>query len=274
MAPQTSKAILPDDKKFPSLLPANSDESPVVIQWIDSVYNSMHLYSYGLDKKVFFLASKGYEYLKDQNMLDKPGLLTICDYTKSSKQKRLYVLDMVNGKVLYHSYVSHGKNSGAEFATSFSNKAESHKSSLGFMVTGDTYMGKSGYSLHLDGKEKGFNDRVRDRAVVMHGSRYVSSTRASEGDEMGRSFGCPAVPYNTHKDIINTIKGGSCFFIYAEDKLYKSTSKIINARFSWPVNAPNILNDTVQQFQHQNIVSSATSAQIVSGDALRAYKVK
>ncbi len=224
-----------DDKKFPSLLPSASDESPEVAKWIDSAYTTMNLDSFGLNKNVFFYACKGYKYLLSQNRLGNQSLLTICDYSQSSRNKRLYVIDMSQYKVLFNTYVSHGKNSGGEYATSFSNRPETHKSSLGFAITGDTYRGKAGYSLQLDGMEKGFNDKVKSRNIVMHGSFYVNEQRADEGNSIGRSYGCPAIPYELHKKIIDAIKEGSCIFMYANDKFYTSTSKILNARFNWQV---------------------------------------
>jgi hypothetical protein len=226
-----------DEKKFPSLLPSVSDESPLVSKWVDSAYSQLKLDSLGLQKNVFFYACKGYQFMLGKNALHKPQLLTICDYSQPSNSKRLYVIDLKEGKVLYNTYVSHGKNSGAVYATSFSNKPESHKSSLGFMITGETYTGKNGYSLHFDGIEPGINDKVRSRDIVMHGSNYVNAQRADEGASMGRSYGCPAISYGEHKIIIDAIKGGSCFFAYADDKWYASSSRVLNARFDWQLSA-------------------------------------
>jgi hypothetical protein len=223
------------DKKFTSLLPSIKNEAPVVAKWIDSMYDAIHLDSFGLKKDVFYYACKGYEYFLSKNKLEKPSILTICDYSQSSSSKRLYVIDLNDGQLLFNTYVSHGKNSGGEYATSFSNSMNSHKSSLGFMITGDTYKGGNGYSMRLDGMEPGINDNVRDRDIVMHGSKYVNAKRADEGTTMGRSFGCPAVSYAEHKKIIDAIKDGSCFFIYADYKLYASASKILNANFEWPI---------------------------------------
>lgn len=222
------------DKNVPSLLPSETSEGEGVSQYLDSVYNMLHLDSLGLDQHVFFYACKGYQYLLSQHKLQNPDLLTICDFTQSSTSKRLYVIDMQQGIVLFNTYVSHGKKSGSEYATSFSNKTDSHKSSLGFMITGNTYSGKNGYSMQFDGLEKGINDKVKSRSIVMHGSNYVNEQRACAGDAMGRSYGCPAVPYELHKKIINAIKSGSCFFSYANDKWYAATSKILNAHFQWP----------------------------------------
>jgi len=234
MAPGNS-ALGSGDKKFSSLLPSIANEAPVVGKWIDSVYLAIHLDSFGLNRDVFYYAYKGYEYLLSESKLQDSSLLTICDYSQSSSSKRLYVIDLNEGKLLFNTYVSHGKKSGDAYATNFSNRMDSHKSSLGFMVTGGTYRGTKGYSMYLEGMETRINDNVRLRNIVMHGSNYVNAKRADEGNGMGRSYGCPAVSYSEHKKIINTIKNGSCFFVYAEDKLYASSSKILNAHFNWPL---------------------------------------
>jgi hypothetical protein len=253
-----------DDKKnMPSLLP--SDDLPLVNKWIDSMYQTMHLDSVGLDRKVFFYAVKGYEYLLSKNKLQKKDILSICDYSQSSGNKRLYVLDLINGVIIYNTYVSHGKNSGSEFASSFSNRNNSHKSSLGFMVTGETYRGKAGYSLHLDGMEKGFNSNVRARNIVLHGSRYVNGERVDEGTMMGRSFGCPAVPYAEHKDIIETIKDGSCFFVYSPDAFYAMTSQILNAKFEWPL-AKQISTPVIATVAAPVVPSATQNSDIKTGN--------
>jgi hypothetical protein len=212
-----------------------TDNSPEVSYWIDSLYTGMNLSAAGLSRAAFFDACKGYEYLLSENAVQKPGLLTICDYSQSSNKKRLYVLDLNAQKILFNTYVSHGRNSGNDYATSFSNREDSYKSSLGFLVTAETYIGDNGYSMRLDGIEKGFNDNVRNRAIVMHGSEYVSGERAVNGTMMGRSFGCPAVPAAQVKSIIDCIKGGSCVFNFYPDKSYTKNSKILNASFVWPV---------------------------------------
>ncbi|HEY0298319.1 MAG TPA: murein L,D-transpeptidase catalytic domain family protein [Arachidicoccus sp.] len=224
---------LPVDKDFPTLLPNKPIAQTRAYKLVDSVYNKIHLATYGLDKNIFFSAYKGYEYLLNKGMLDKTNLLTIVDYSQSSAKKRLYVIDLQKGRVLFNTYVSHGNRSGKEFATNFSNSDDSHKSSLGFIVTGEPYHGIAGYSLHLKGIEEGFNDHIYRRSIVLHGSHYVNEKRAEES-EVGRSFGCPAVPYGQQNDIINTIKGGSCMFIWAPDNHYEVSSRILNAAFEWP----------------------------------------
>ena len=212
-----------------------TDNSPEVNYWIDSLYTDLNLSAAGLSRTAFFDACKGYEYLLSQNAIQKPGLLTICDYSQSSSKKRLYVLDINAGKILFNTYVAHGHNSGTDLATSFSNSNNSNKSSLGFLITAETYIGDNGYSMRLDGIEKGFNDNVRNRAIVMHGSNYVNGERAIDGIMMGRSFGCPAVPATQVRSIIDCIKGGSCVFNFYPDKIYTKNSKILNASFVWPV---------------------------------------
>ncbi len=214
---------------------SGTDNSPEVNYWIDSLYTEMNLAASGLTRTAFFDACKGYEYLLTKNAIQKPGLLTICDYSQSSDKKRLYVLNLNAGKILFNTYVAHGRNSGKDYATSFSNSVNSNKSSLGFLTTAETYLGDNGYSLRLDGLEKGVNDNVRNRAIVMHGSNYVNGERAEDGIMMGRSFGCPAVPATEVRNIVDCIKGGSCVFNYYPDKNYTQVSKILNANFVWPI---------------------------------------
>jgi hypothetical protein len=215
---------------FPAPINENSPESKLV----DSIYKKAALYTYGLDRKVFFDAYKGYQYLLSNGKLTKPDLLTIADYSQSAKNKRLYVIDVKQGKLLHHTFVSHGRGSGAEFASDFSNAQSSNKSSLGFMITGETYTGTAGYSLRLDGVEDGINDQVRIRNVVMHGSKFVNYERIYERGTIGNSLGCPAIPLSDHKLVIDKIKGGSCLFIYSDVPHYKRVSAILNASFTWP----------------------------------------
>ena len=162
------------------------------------------------------------------NKIEKKSksILTLIDFTKPSTEKRLFVFAMKEKNLLYSSVVSHGKNSGENYATSFSNEVGSYKSSLGFYLTGSTYQGKNGYSLLLDGLEKGINDRARERAIVVHGAAYANPSVCRSG-RLGRSFGCPALPQNLTKPIINTIKGGSVLFIYANNKEYMAKSSIL-----------------------------------------------
>lgn len=228
------------DKNFPSLL-SNSSSTPFIKKAADSIYDLISLGQYGLDKDVFFNAYKGFQYLQNEGLLKKTNVLTICDYSQSSRNKRLYVIDLTDSRLLFNTYVSHGKNSGEEFATTFSNYNNSNKSSLGFLVTGRPYKGKSGYSLQLNGMEPGINDKVKMRSIVLHGSRFVGESILGARGAIGRSLGCPAVPYGLHFRIIDAIKGGSCVFVSYPDDWYTHTSAILNAGFD--LNASPQVND-------------------------------
>ena len=173
---------------------------------------------------IFRQAMVGYNQLKDAQKPSRDEVLTIIDFSKASNEKRLWVIDLKNKKVLFNTLVAHGRNSGDLYATRFSNQPESHQSSLGFYVTGETYFGKHGLSLRLYGAEKGINDNAAARAIVVHGAEYVSETFIKRTGRLGRSYGCPAVPMETHKAIINQVAGGSCFFIYYPDKGYLTTT--------------------------------------------------
>lgn len=159
----------------------------------------------------------------------KKDILTFIDFSKPSTEERLYVLDLKNKKLLFKSHVSHGKNSGGNIATSFSNKNGSNKSSLGFFLTAETYQGKNGYSLKLEGLEKGINDKARERAIVIHGADYANPSITQSKGRLGRSLGCPALPRSIHKQIINVIKNGSVLFIYANDANYAKNSHFIQS---------------------------------------------
>ncbi len=204
----------------PSLVVAGTNSS--------ALYEAWELGSSGLSKDAFEKAYKGYEFLQSRCMLKITNLLTIVDYSMSSAQKRLFVLDITAGKVLFNSLVAHGRNTGLAQAKDFSNAGESHKTSLGFYVTLDTYHGSKGYSLRLKGCEQGINNNAQKRAIVMHGADYVSENFIHRNGFLGRSHGCPAVPANLNKKIIDVIKGGSCLFLYYPSKTYISRSKILN----------------------------------------------
>lgn len=187
-----------------------------------SLYESLCLQEKGLSREAFEFAYKGYEQLLTKNLISNPEYLTICDLSQSAKQKRLYLIDVVNNRIVLNTYVAHGKNSGGEYATKFSNKPESLQSSLGFYITKNTYRGEHGLSLKVEGMEPGFNDRAFQRAIVVHGAAYIG------GGITGRSYGCPAVPQKESNTIINTIKNGTCLFIYHPSTKYLLGSKILN----------------------------------------------
>lgn len=181
---------------------------------MDLTYMNLNPNSFELPQRESFeIALKGFFDLKSKGLIDK-DILTIIDFSLSSKNKRLWVIDLAKNIILYHSLVAHGKNSGEEFANDFSNQKDSHKSSLGFYITGETYNGKHGLSMKLDGIEKGLNDNARTRGVVVHASNYVSEEYVQKTNRLGRSQGCPALPKDLSANIINIIKNKSCLYIY------------------------------------------------------------
>lgn len=183
-----------------------------------------------LNYEVFEKAFTGFNNLKAAGKIDEnTKLLTVADFSLSSNTKRLWVIDTESGEILFNSLVAHGKNTGEEFATKFSNIESSYQSSLGFYVTDVTYTGENGYSLRLLGMDAGYNDAALQRAIVMHGADYVSETFAAQHKRIGRSWGCPAVPRALAEPIINTIKGKNVLFIYYPDENYLNTSKWLNA---------------------------------------------
>ena len=177
-----------------------------------------------LDFNVFKSAMDGYNSIDASNK----KLFSIIDYSKPSSEKRLFIIDFENHKLLYNTLVAHGKKSGYVNATKFSNKYGSHKSCLGFFRTGISYYGKRGYSLELEGLEKGINDNAKSRGIVIHGANYVDERIANGNGVIGRSWGCPAVSKKLSKQIINLLKGGSLLFVYGEDELYKEKSELAN----------------------------------------------
>jgi len=190
---------------------------------LTSIYTDCELKD-KLDFDVFKIAMDGF------NTIDTPNkkLLSIIDYSKPSSEKRLFIIDVENRKLLYNTLVAHGKKSGYVNATKFSNKYGSHKSCLGFFETGNPYYGKRGYSLQLNGLEKGINDNAKSRGIVIHGANYVSERIANGNGVIGRSWGCPAVSKKLSKEIINLLRGGSLLYIYADDEHYKEKSVLAN----------------------------------------------
>jgi hypothetical protein len=192
-----------------------------------ALFAQLKLDSLGLSKEAFNYALSGLEKLEKEGKLKNADLLTIADFSQPSSKKRLFVIDLKKEAVLFHTFVSHGRNSGTAVATAFSNAPESFKSSLGFYVTGNTYKGQHGYSLRLEGEEKGINDNAMSRGIVMHSAKYVSEQIAKLQGYVGRSLGCPAIPETVHKQIIEVIKDGSCLFLYSPDKSYMANSKMV-----------------------------------------------
>jgi len=191
-------------------------EIKMVIREATSIYDSMRL------------GRRGYHNLLKRGIVHKSNVLSICDFTQSSRHKRLYVIDVTHRKLIYNTFVAHGMNSGVEYATSFSNQPESFKSSLGFFLTNKSYVGRNGLSLKIIGLEKGYNDLAAKRNIVLHGADYIGNEYLANNGEMGRSLGCAAIPTQVNPKIIKSIKNGSALFMYYPAKKYLSSSSVIN----------------------------------------------
>lgn len=192
----------------------STNDSPDLFAPVRSVYDSLHLGITGLSQQAYEYARKGLEKLAEEGRLLNDSIVSIIDFSLPSNQKRLFILDIKNYKLLFNTLVAHGRNTGREWATSFSNQESSYKSSPGFYITGDTYQGKNGFSLKLEGLEPGINDNAFNRGIVVHGAEYVSDAFVNMQGYIGRSQGCPAIPEQYVQPVINTIKNGSCLFIY------------------------------------------------------------
>lgn len=159
--------------------------------------------------------------------VSNPKTLTVIDYSRPSSQERLWVIDLTSHELLYEELVAHGQGSGGATATMFSNEPETHRTSLGLFKTGDTYVGKNGYSLRLDGLDQGINDRARERAIVMHGAPYVSDQFVRANGRLGRSWGCPAIRNDIAREMIDRVKGDGLVFAYYPDAKWLTSSKFL-----------------------------------------------
>ncbi len=184
-------------------------QDTALLDWEEKMADSC-----GIPLPAMNIAMNGYYALKSKDLLKNDSLLTIIDFSSPSVDQRFFIVDLKNKKIIKNTWVAHGMKSGANTAEYFSNRKHSNKSSLGLYITNETYEGKHGYSLRLDGMNKGLNDNARKRAIVVHGADYVSNEFIAKQGRIGRSFGCPAVPMNEVTEIIDLIKNGSCLFIY------------------------------------------------------------
>ena len=181
-----------------------------------------------IDHKVFALALGAAACAVKSRAIDNPSTLTIIDYSQPSTERRLWVFDLQTQALLYEELVAHGKESGDNMATRFSNELNSHQSSLGLFLTGDTYVGRNGYSLRLRGLDEGFNDRARERAIVMHGAPYVNDDIGRTMGRLGRSWGCPALREGVARAVIDRVKGTGILFAYYPDSEWLKSSKYLN----------------------------------------------
>jgi hypothetical protein len=182
----------------------------------------------GIDPALFALALEAANHAVARGAASDPGTLTVIDFSRPSTQKRLWVYDLRSRALLFHEHVAHGRGSGANRATAFSNVPESYQSSLGLFRTAEAYVGKHGLSLRLDGLERGINDRARERAIVIHGADYVNAATAQAQGRLGRSLGCPAVRPEVVKPLINAVKEGGLLFAYYPEQSWLEGSAYLN----------------------------------------------
>jgi len=182
-----------------------------------------------LETEVFDLALNAASCAVRAGKVSNPQTLTVIDYSRPSNQQRLWVIDLTTRALLYEELVAHGQGSGGAFATNFSNEPDTHRTSLGLFKTDDTYVGRNGYSLRLDGLDEGLNDRARERAIVMHGAPYVSEAFVRANGRLGRSWGCPALRADIAREVIDRVKGGGLVFAYHRDAGLTKKSKFLSS---------------------------------------------
>jgi hypothetical protein len=193
-----------------------------------SIYSRGLLNQAGLDEEIFNMAFNGFGKINKKEIISSDSIITIIDFSKPSNEKRLFVIDLKSAKLIHQSVVAHGRNTGEKYARIFSNKLNSHMSSIGFYITKKTYMGENGYSLRLDGLERGFNDNAMKRSLVIHGADYADESVINSKGYLGRSYGCPALPREISKQVIEKIKDGNIIFAYYPDENYLKQSSILN----------------------------------------------
>lgn len=180
-----------------------------------------------LDRKVLKLALDARACAIAAGSAKPSPRLAVIDYSLPSTRKRLWIFDLERGEVLFAEHVAHGRGSGEDIATRFSNEEGSYQSSLGLFVGAETYLGENGYSLRLDGLEPGFNDRARERLIVMHGADYVDPLQALKQGRLGRSWGCPAVRTAIARPLLDSLKQGQLIFAYADDPIWLRQSRFL-----------------------------------------------
>lgn len=203
--------------------PTPSPKEIAFKEYSDCFYE--YLNDNSLNYIAFETALKGYFELKALNKLENTKYLTVIDMSISANKERFYLIDIHNQTIVYKSLVAHGMSTGEEFAEDFSNIENSHKSSLGFYLTGETYNGRHDFSLKLDGLEFS-NNKARERGIVIHAADYVSHDYITNNGRLGRSYGCPALPFENYFDIVSKIKEKSCLYIYHPEKNYTKYSKL------------------------------------------------
>lgn len=209
--------------------PKEDYNAPSLNEWRQLVYSNYScLQDTSLNFDAFRQGLHGFYKLQSEGKLENQKYLTVVDFSQHSSRKRMYVIDTENFEIVHKSLCAHGKNTGGATAVDFSNQVGSLQSSFGFFIAEETYTGKFDLAMRLDGLEY-CNNNARDRGIVVHGADYATPEFVKKNNNvLGRSYGCPALPLNDADKIINTIKDGSCFYIYSPDKYYPKRSKILN----------------------------------------------
>ena len=225
-APKRSTGVSSQNTVLP--VPAPVEVEPAAAKMnIGSAIDTSRAIEAGVSAAVLELALAASACAVSSGDIEAPPTLTLIDYSRPSVEPRLWVFDLATGDLLFKELVAHGKNTGDNLAKHFSNQMDSRQTSIGLFVTGDTYVGSNGYSLRLDGLDVGFNDRARDRAIVMHGAPYVNEQLAATQGRIGRSWGCPALRTAIAAKVIDTIRSGGVVFSYYPDQEWLQTSKFL-----------------------------------------------
>jgi len=221
-----------------------SEKKAVFDDYMLDIYNEADLKRKGLSFDVFRKGYIGFHNFKRQHLASpSKSILTVIDFTKSSREKRLWIIDLKSKKVLFNTLVAHGRNTGEDKALKFSNQPNSYMSSLGFYLTDATYIGKHGLSLRLNGMDGNYNSNAMERAIVMHGADYATEAFVKRYGRLGRSLGCPAVPVELSKDIINAVKDNTVLYVHGNDSHYKSD--FMNAKLAVESFATEALTESV-----------------------------
>lgn len=230
--------------------------------FLENIYAKINFDSVNvLNFDAFKFAVKGFYNIKASGRLNQSKeILTICDFSLSANRKRMWVIDLKNLKLLFNDFVAHGQGTGEEFASAFSNKENSHQSSLGFFITGGSYIGQHGLSMFLHGIDQGFNSAAYSRSIVMHGAQYVSQNFIDQNLRLGRSWGCPAIRTELAFDLINITKDSTCLFIYFPDTTYLATSHWLKKND----NGFKLAKENQEYFLSPQIVSK--EAQVISSN--------
>lgn len=218
-------AVTPSQSVRTSVAPTTASTAPASVNIATPV--PAPLAAPGLDPRVVAMAQDAAARAEARGLAESPRTLTVIDYSLPSTEKRLWVFDLASRELLFHELVAHGKNTGDNMATRFSNTMDSKQTSLGLFVTANTYHGSNGYSLRMQGLDRGFNDRAFDRAIVIHGAPYVNEAFARSQGRIGRSWGCPALDQKVSRQVIDTIKGGGLVFAYAPQSDFLSGADML-----------------------------------------------